>query len=167
MIISIIVAVANNGVIGNAQGLPWHLPADMKFFKETTQNHTVIMGRRTAEALGRPLKNRTNLVISSTPQALPEGFILFSSLESALDSLKDSMKEEEIFVIGGGVLYTYALDHDLVDKIYLTEIDTEVEGDTYFPKLKTEHWNRIAEWKYFKDERNAFDMCFVTLERKR
>lgn len=166
MTVSIIVAVANNGVIGNAQALPWNLPADMKFFKETTLNHVVIMGRNTALALGQPLKNRVNLVISSTAQFLSEGFSIFPSLESALDSLKQSITKDEVFIIGGGVLYAYALDHKLVDRIYLTEIDTDVEGDTYFPKLKSDEWIQVAAVKYEKDERNAFDMCFVTLERK-
>jgi dihydrofolate reductase len=165
MTLSIIVAVTRNGVIGNAQGLPWHLPADMKFFKETTQHHTVIMGRKTAEALQKPLKNRVNWVISASGTSLPEGFIVCTSLELALESLQKHPTDEEIFLIGGGMLYQYALQHNMVHKIYLTEIDAEIEGDTYFPKLDTKIWKRIQEQSYEKDERNAYDMCFVTLER--
>jgi len=160
--ISLIIAVAENGVIGKDNGMPWHLPADLAFFKRTTLHHTIIMGRKTAESIGKPLPHRLNRVVSRQNPTLPEGFHVFSSLESAL---ADIPEEEEVFIIGGGNLYRYALEHHLADRIYLTEIQASPEGDTFFNRLPQGEWKKVSSELYPSDERNAHSMCFCIFER--
>ncbi len=125
MKLALIVAVARNRVIGMGGKLPWHISEDLKRFKRLTTGHTVLMGRRTFASIGRPLPNRRNVVISSTPQP---GVETYRSISEALESLKG---EEKVFVIGGGQLYACLLDS--ADELYLTLVDQGVEGDTFFP----------------------------------
>ena len=142
--------------------MPWHLPADLRHFKDSTMGCPVIMGRRTFASIGRALPGRRNVVISSNPNlALPAGVELVNSLKAAIALLKDA---PEIFVIGGGMLYKEALP--LADRLYLTIIQAEIEGDTSFPAYDLNAYRVIAESFYPKDEKNAYDLRFVTLEKK-
>ena len=134
-----IAAVAKNGVIGSENSLPWDLPEDMKFFRESTKGHVVIMGRKTYDSMGRPLPNRENAVISRNGDWLPEPqyaskVSLFSSVEEAIRAFQAKYQKDEskiIFIIGGSQIYELAFD--LLDEVWLTEIDAEVKGDARFP----------------------------------
>jgi dihydrofolate reductase len=162
--ISIIVATAENSVIGKDNQLLWKLSADLKQFRTLTTGHSVIMGRKTFESIGRPLPNRTNIVISRQHDlALPEGVLQANSLEKAIEIAKTHAGNEEIFIIGGGNVYKQALT--ITDKIYLTEVKASIEGDAFFPKLKTEDWKEISKISHPKDEKNEFDFDFVELRR--
>ena len=138
--ISIIVAVAENGVIGDKNSLLWHIKEDMRFFRQKTTSHPVIMGRKTYDSLGRPLPNRTNVVISRTINHI-EGCTVVHSLEEAIALFPS---EEEIFIIGGAQIYAQALA--IADRMYITHIEHSYEGDTSFPE-----WNR-AEWRLIEKE---------------
>ena len=158
--ISIIVAVAQNGVIGDKNSLLWHISEDMRFFKRTTSGHPVIMGRKTYESLGRPLPNRTNVVISRTLRSI-EGCTVVGSLEEAVAMFP---KEEEVFIIGGAQIYAQALP--LADRIYLTVVGKEYEGDTSFPALDLSQWTELWREDYTCGEEFEYPFSFITLERK-
>ena len=138
--VSIIVAIAANGVIGDKNSLLWHIKEDMRFFRQKTTSHPVIMGRKTYDSLGRPLPNRTNVVISRTLNHI-EGCTVVHSLEEAIALFPS---EEEIFIIGGAQIYAQALD--VADRMYITHIEHSYEGDTSFPE-----WNR-AQWRLVEKE---------------
>lgn len=162
--ISIIVATAENGVIGKDNQLLWKLSADLKQFKILTTGHSVIMGRKTFESIGRPLPNRTNIVISRQKDLiLPEGVLKVNSLESAIETAKNYAGNEEIFIIGGGNVYEQALK--ITDKIYLTEVKASIEGDAFFPALNIDEWKETARISHQKDEKNEYDFDFVELVR--
>ncbi len=163
--ISIIVATAENGVIGKDNQLLWKLSADLKQFRILTTGHSVIMGRKTFESIGRPLPNRTNIVISRQQDLmLPEGVLKVDSLTKAIEIAQNHAGNEEIFIIGGGNVYEQALE--ITDKVYLTEVKANIEGDTFFPKLSAENWVEISRISHQKDEKNEFDFDFVELVRK-
>lgn len=163
--ISIIVAMTPERVIGKDNALLWHLPADMKHFRQLTTGHCVIMGRKTFDSIGRPLPNRTNIVITRSQTWQHEGCIIANSLEEALIIAQKEEQNKEIFIIGGGNIYEQALP--LADKIYLTIVETEIQGDTFFPEIDFITWSIINTQDYIKDEKNPFDYRFGTLERER
>ena len=140
-LISIIVAMSSNRVIGRDGGMPWHLPGDLKYFKSVTMGKPIIMGRKTFESIGKALPGRLNIVISRTEQYWPQGITGVDSLETAL-TVASATSPEEIMIIGGGSIYREALP--LADQIYLTEIAAVIEGDTYFPELNTAEWAEIS-----------------------
>ncbi len=139
--ISLVVAYAKNGVIGRDNELPWYIPDDLKRFKQLTTNKTVVMGRNTYESivrrLGKPLPNRRNIVVSGSLKGPIDGIEIAPSLEAALKLAED---DEEIVLIGGQRIFEEAIDKDLAKRIYATEIDADIEGDTYFPDLNPAHW---------------------------
>lgn len=141
MILSLIVAVAGNGVIGCAGRMPWHIGEDLRRFKRITTGHPVVMGRKTFESLGRkPLPGRTNIVVSRNPDfTVPDGVRVAGSLEAAVAKYRDT--DEEVFVIGGGEIYRQAVP--IADKLYLTRIDASPAGDTYFPEIVPEEWRVV------------------------
>lgn len=160
--ISIIVAVAENNVIGKDNDLIWHLPRDLKHFKETTSGHFIIMGRKTFESNGRPLPNRTNVIITRDKNYKAEGCIVVHSLE---DALKEAKEDSEAFIIGGGVIYEMAMP--LVDRIYLTKIHHTFEGDTYFPEINMDEW-KVTEERFFEsDEKNKYPFTILILDRNK
>lgn len=160
--ISIIVAVAENNVIGKDNSLIWHLPRDLKHFKETTSGHYILMGRKTFESNGKPLPNRTNVIITRDKNYKAEGCIVVYSLE---DALKEAKNDPEIFIIGGGVIYEMALP--LTDRIYLTKIHHSFEGDTYFPEINMEDWSISEQRNFEPDEKNKYPFSILTLDRKK
>ena len=167
MRVSLIVAVSENGVIGKDNDLIWHLPKDMKFFKETTLGHFVIMGRKNFESIPhkyRPLPNRTNVVITRQSDYKAEGCLLVNSLQASLEMSKIN-GDTEPFIIGGGQIYKIALEQNLVDRIYLTKIHHTYDGDTFFPELNSE-WKEIKRQDCFSDEKNKYDYSFIVLEKK-
>ena len=166
MRVSLIVAVANNGVIGKDNDLIWHLPKDMKIFKETTLGHHVIMGRKNFESIPhkyRPLPNRTNVVITRQSDYKAEGCIVVNSVEEALE-IAEQNGDTEPFIIGGGQIYEIALEQNLVDKIYLTKVHHTFEGDTFFPELGND-WKESERIDCKADEKHAHAYSFLTFEK--
>ena len=160
--LSIIVAKAKNNIIGKENKLIWHLPEDLKHFKEITTGHTIIMGRKTFESLGRVLPNRKHIIFSQNPdfKVNNENVEVVHSLLQIQDLIEG---EEEAFVIGGAMIYNLLMPY--VTKMYVTEIDKEFEGDTFFPKINTEIWKETSREKGKKDEKNNLDYDFVTYEK--
>lgn len=164
MLISIVVAVAQNGVIGYQNNMPWHLPNDLRYFKRITLGHTIIMGRRTFESIGRPLPKRTNIVVSrqAPPQILPQGVYWVASLQEALQ-LAVQHKEDEVFVIGGGQIYIQALP--LANRLYITLIEAMPEGDTFFALPTHSHWEKITDEPHLADAEHHYNYRFTVWER--
>ena len=166
MKVSLIVAVSENGVIGKDNDLAWHLPKDMNFFKETTKHHFVIMGRKNYESIPekyRPLPNRTNVVVTRNNTFTADNCIVTNSIENAIQIARKA-GDNEPFIIGGGQIYKLALEKNLVDKIYLTRIHANLNGDTFFPKLD-KSWKILSQKKYFKDENHKYNFSFIVLEK--
>ena len=157
--VSIIVAVAKNGVIGDKNSLLWHISEDLRFFKQTTSGHPVIMGRKTYESLGRPLPNRTNVVISRTTTAI-EGCTVAHSLEEAVAMFPH---DEEIFIIGGAQIYALALD--IADRIYITRVEHEYEGDTSFPIWDESQWHLVHSERHECGEKFPHPFTFELYEK--
>lgn len=162
---TIIAAIDENNAIGKDNQLLWHLSKDLKRFKSLTQNHTIIMGRKTFESLGRPLPNRINVVISSNPEyEVPENVILLSSLSEAMETAH--INDVNPYIIGGGTIYEQALDY--VDILELTLVHTQVkDADTYFPKIDFSKWDKIFEEFHGKDDNQPYDFSFLTYQRKK
>ena len=158
--ISIIVAVAKNGVIGDKNSLLWHLREDMIHFRTTTSGHPVVMGRKTYDSIGRPLPKRTNVVITRDTNLAIEGCTVVHSLEEAVAMFD---KSEEVFIIGGAQIYAQALA--VADRIYLTVIDKEYEGDTSFPEIDYSAWKEISREEYVRGEEFEHPFAFITLEK--
>ncbi len=165
MEISLIVAAAENGVIGKGNQLLWRLPDDLKRFKQLTLGHRIIMGRKTYESIGKPLPGRTSIVITRTSGYQAEGVLVVDSLEKAIDTARQ-LGSEETFVIGGGEVYREALAKNLVDKIYLTRVQAEIKGDTFFQIPNKNDWTTVSQSKHLADERHKYAFQFVDLTRK-
>ena len=166
MRVSLIVAVSENHVIGKDNDLIWHLPRDMRFFKETTQNHHVIMGRKNFESIPhkyRPLPNRSNVIVTRQDSFEAESCVVVNSIEEALNKAKEA-NDAEPFIIGGGQIYRLALENNLVDRIYLTRVHKEYEGDTFFPILD-EEWKLVSSEKHLADEKHVCDFSFEVYEK--
>ena len=159
--LSIIVAVGENNVIGKDNDLIWKLPRDMRHFKETTTGHYIIMGRKTFESNRRPLPNRTNVIITRDKSFKAEGCIVVHSLEDAIKEAKD---DTEGFIIGGGEIYKKSMS--LIDRIYLTKIHHAFEGDTFFPEINMEDWIEVDRRDFEPDEKNEYAFTILTLDRK-
>ncbi|MDD3762779.1 MAG: dihydrofolate reductase [Nevskiales bacterium] len=157
--ISLVAAFDRNRLIGRDGGLPWRLPNDLKHFKQLTLGKVVLMGRKTWDSLGRPLPERDNWVLTRDPAFAAAGCRVFRSLDEALTAHRDG----ELMVIGGAELYRQALP--LADRLYLTEVDAEAEGDAWFPALDAGQWRERARESHPADERHAHAYAFVTLER--
>lgn len=163
MIVSAIVAAAQNNVIGKDNEIPWYLPADLAYFKKTTLNHHVIMGRKCYDSVGRPLPKRTNIVVTRDPFFTAEGVVVAHSIEEALGIAFDG-GETEVFILGGGHIYRDSLD--LWDKLYLTEVDIEPEGDVFFPEIDESEWTETWREAHEPDAKNEYAYVFRILERK-
>lgn len=159
--LSIIVAASENNVIGKDNQLLWHLPDDLRHFKRTTRGHAVIAGRKTFESQGKPLPERTNIIITRDPNYKAEGCFVVHSLDKALNLVKD---DDEPFIIGGEQIYRMALPQ--VKRIYLTRVHAEFEGDTFFPEPDMEQWDEISRKYHKKDQKHAHSFSILVLERK-
>lgn len=159
MFISLIVAAAENHAIGKDNALLWHLSADLKRFKALTTGHPVIMGRKTFESIGKPLPHRRNIVISRSLPAI-EGCEVVSSVDEALALVKN---EEEAFIIGGGSVYKALWQ--VADRLYLTLVKTELEGDTFIPEIKPDEWKEVRREDLEADEKNEFGCSFIDYVR--
>lgn len=162
MKISLIVAASENNVIGRDNDLPWKLPDDMKHFVRTTKGHCILMGRKNLESFGRLLPNRTNILLTRDQAYEFEGAEIFYNLQKAISFAKES-GEEELMVIGGGEIYRQCMP--FADRIYLTRIHAEVDGDVFFPELEPSFWELKNEEFHDKDESHNFSFTFQTFER--
>lgn len=172
MKVSLIVAAAKNGVIGQDNQMPWHLPEDLKYFKRVTMGKPVVMGRKTYESIGRPLPGRLNIVVSRQPGWLPEDEFgresvrVVADINSGIAAAKEVAKSsslDEVMVIGGAQIY--AACTDVVDRVYLTEVNAELEGDAFFSLESVRSWSEKSRVTYSACEKNPYDYSFVVLER--
>jgi dihydrofolate reductase len=161
MKLSLIAAVSRNNVIGKDNKMPWHLPADLQFFKTTTLGKPIIMGRKTWESLGRILPGRRHIVVTRNKDYTAEGVEIIHSTDAAL---KQASNVDEAVIIGGAHLYEEMLP--LTDRLYLTEIDAEFEGDTFFPEWNKEEWEVVSSETHPADEKNSFPYRFVVYDRR-
>lgn len=161
--ISMIAAVAENKVIGNKNTIPWHLPADFKYFKEATLGKTVVMGSNTFNSIGgKPLPGRKHIILSNDPNYVPpEGCVVAHSIEEAMELTK---AEPEVMICGGASVYKQFLP--LAERLYLTYVHASPEGDTYFPEVNSAEWKEIKREDHKADGKNKFDYSFVVLEKK-
>ncbi|GIV33425.1 MAG: dihydrofolate reductase [Chitinophagales bacterium] len=157
--IALILAVSENQVIGKDNKLPWHLPADMKHFVQLTKGHVVIMGRKTFESLQKPLPDRINLVVTRQHDFHAPGTIICHSLEEALQKAAH-YESKDIFIIGGSEIYRQSLP--LADRIYLTRIHHQFEGDTFFPDPDPQQWQIVSRAFHLPDEKNPYPYTFIT-----
>ncbi|MCC2928805.1 dihydrofolate reductase DfrA [Bacillus sp. LBG-1-113] len=158
--ISFIFAMDANRLIGKDNDLPWHLPNDLAYFKKVTSGHSIIMGRKTYESIGRPLPNRKNIVVTSAHDAEFPGCTIVSSIEDVLQIASDT---EECFVIGGAQLYTALFPY--ADRLYMTKIHHQFDGDRYFPEFDESKWKLVSSEQGTKDEKNPYDYEFLVYEK--
>ena len=161
MIISIIVAIGNNRVIGTKNFLPWKLPADMKHFRELTIGKPIIMGQRTFESIGKPLAGRTNIILTKDINFRQQGCIIAHSIKEVMDKVKGN---EEVTIVGGASIYEQFLP--LANRMYLTLIHHDFSGDAYFPEFDWDDWKETERIENQPDKENPYKYAFVTLEKK-
>lgn len=155
--IKLIVAIAANRVIGKDNDLIWHLPADMAFFTESTKGHIVIMGRRNWDSIPlkyRPLPGRLNVVVTRDTTYEQEGCEIFHTIEDAIEHYRND--ERDVYIIGGGQIYKYCIDNGLVDIMYITHIEHNFDGDTFFPEFDEDQWNKEMIMDHAIDDKNAY-----------
>ncbi|MCA5005480.1 dihydrofolate reductase [Sphingobacterium bovistauri] len=158
--ITLIVAAAENNAIGKNNQMLWHLPNDFKYFKKNTLEHSVVMGRKTFDSIGKPLPERRNIILTHDMNYNHEEVDVANSVQEVLNYCRD---EREVFIIGGAEIYKQTLP--LADKILLTRVHTTIDGDAYFPELLDDEWKLVSAEKYEKDEKHAFDYTFEVYER--
>ncbi|GAB1308505.1 dihydrofolate reductase [Urechidicola sp. KH5] len=161
MVITIIAAIAENNALGKDNDLIWHLPADLIRFKKTTTGHHIIMGRNTYESIGKPLPNRTTVIITRNKNYTAEGCVIVNSLEAALDVAK---ADESPFIIGGAQIYKQALD--LADRLDITEVHETFEADAFFPEIRDTEWEEVSRIKFEPDEKNKHHYSFVQYKKR-
>ncbi len=159
--ISFIWAQDKNGLIGKGNDLPWRLPADLQYFKKTTMNHPIVMGRKTYESIGKPLPGRTNIILTRADEYEVEGCLVFSSPQQLLRWIHEH--GSEVFITGGSEIFKLFTVE--VDRLYVTQIDETFQGDTYFPKIDWSEWQLISSKKGPKNEKNPYDYEFQVYER--
>jgi dihydrofolate reductase len=169
MIISLIVAMDENGCIGKENRLPWHLPQDLKRFRTLTMGHHILMGRKTYQSIGKTLPGRMSLVVSRQDgeqlfKDRDDQRLVFQTIETALSFARDR-DEKEVFVIGGGQIFRQVID--LADRIYLTVVHTQADCDTYFPPIPADEWEKIEEIQVARDENHPFSFTFSILARRK
>lgn len=167
MKISLIAALSRNRVIGKNNDLPWHLPDDMKYFMQTTKGHHVIMGRKNYESIPekfRPLPNRTNIVVTRQQDFVAHHCLVVNSIEKAI-AIAETGDEQEAFIIGGAEIYKAGMA--LTQRMYLTEIQAKIQGDTYFPEITPSDWKEVSRVHHGTDERHLYEFDFVVYDRIR
>jgi len=160
--IAIVVAAAENNVIGKDNQLIWHLPADLKHFKQITMGHPILMGRKTYESIGKPLPGRTTIIITRQPDYEAAGCIVVNAVQEAVEEARKL--DDQAYIIGGAEIYRQALN--VTDTIYLTRIHHKFEGDTFFPEINDDEWKVVSEEHHEPDEKNKYSYSFIQLERK-
>lgn len=162
MTISLVVAASENNAIGKNNQLIWHLPNDLKFFKNTTWGFPVIMGRKSFESVNKPLPGRTNIVITTNPDWKAETVIVVNNLKDAIQKAAET-NSKQIFIIGGGEIYKQSMD--IADSIYITRVHANLEGDTFFPVIDTSKWKLTSHQDFEADEKHAYSYSFQIWEK--
>ncbi|NVK07525.1 MAG: dihydrofolate reductase [Tenacibaculum sp.] len=160
--ITLIAAIAKNNALGKDNDLIWHLPADLKRFKKVTTGHPILMGRNTFESIGKPLPNRTSIIITRNNNYFIDGCLIANSIEQAIELVEGN----DAFIIGGAQIYKEALEQNLVDRLDITVLHHEFEADAFFPKIEMNIWKEVAREDFKADEKNKYDYSFVSYERK-
>ena len=167
MIISAIAAMSENRVIGSENTLPWHLPADLKHFKQVTMGHPILMGRKTFESIGRPLPGRQNIILTRDQTFHAQGCVIVHSVKDVMLKISEHNElldeSDELFVIGGAQIYQQMLP--MTQRLYLTMIHHEFSGDVFFPEINRDEWREVECVRHEKDENNAYAFSFVVLNR--
>lgn len=161
-VLSAIAAMSSNQVIGNKNQLPWHLPADLKHFKAVTSGHPVLMGRKTYESIGKPLPNRTNIILTHTTNYSAPDCLIIHTMEAAI-SMAVELEMDEIFVIGGAEIFKQLLPQ--IQRLYLTQIHHTFDGDAFFPDLNPADWKEVSRELHHADDKNNYDYSFIVMER--
>jgi dihydrofolate reductase len=161
--ITIIAAISTNNALGKDNDLIWYLPADLKRFKKTTTGHHILMGRNTFESIGKPLPNRTTIIITRNESYFKDGCLIASSLEEAIELAKE---DEQIFIIGGAQVYKYAIENNIVDTLDITLVHHKFEADVFFPKIDLKIWEEVSREDFKADEKNKFDYSFLRFQKK-
>ena len=160
--ITLIAAIGKNNELGKDNDLIWHLPADLKRFKKITSGHHILMGRNTFESIGKPLPNRTSVIITRNNNYFKDGCLIANSIEKAIDLVG----EKDAFIIGGAQIYKQALESNLVDKLDVTIVHQEFEADVFFPEIDVNIWEEISREDFKPDEKNKYNYSFVSYKRK-
>jgi dihydrofolate reductase len=160
--ITIIAAIAKNNALGKDNDLIWHLPADLKRFKKTTSGYHILMGRNTFESIGKPLPNRTSVIITRNNNYYKEGCLIANSIKEAIELAG----EKNAFIIGGAQIYKQALESNLVDVLDITIVHKKFEADVFFPKIDSSIWEEISREDFIADEKNKYDYSFVSYKKK-
>lgn len=160
--VTIIAAIGKNYELGKSNKLIWYLPADLKRFKKVTSGHHIIMGRNTFESIGKPLPNRTNIVITRKEDYFIDGCLVANTIEKAINLVE---RDDEVFIIGGAQIYKQVLEKDLADKIDITIVHQGFEADVFFPEIDKKGWKEVAREDCKADKENKYDYSFVTFEK--
>ncbi|WP_298884539.1 dihydrofolate reductase [uncultured Polaribacter sp.] len=161
--ITIIAAIAKNNALGKDNDLIWHLPADLKRFKKRTSGHHILMGRNTFESIGKPLPNRTTIIITRNKNYFKDGCLIAHSLEEAIEMVKN---EDDIFIIGGAQIYKETIEKDLADQLDITLVHHKFEADAFFPEIDLNIWEESKREDFEADEKNIYDYSFVSYSKK-
>ena len=162
MTVKLIVAKADNNAIGKGNDLIWRLPADLKFFKETTLGHTLIMGRKTFESIGFPLPGRTTIIVSRDKNYSKEGCKIAHSIEEAINMVEN---DDSPFIAGGATIYKQALQNGLIDEMIITEVHEDFDADAFFPEINMDEWTETSRVHNTTDEKNKYEYSFVTYKK--
>ncbi|CAL2104677.1 Dihydrofolate reductase [Tenacibaculum sp. 190130A14a] len=160
--ITLIAAIAKNNALGKDNDLIWHLPADLKRFKKVTSGHHILMGRNTYESIGKPLPNRTTVIITRNNDYFVDGCLVANSVEEALELAKE---DSEVFIIGGAQIYKQVMDKGLVDQLDITIVHETFEADVFFPAIDATVWKEVSREDFKADEKNKYDYSFVSYQR--
>ena len=161
--ITIIAAIAKNNALGKDNDLIWHLPADLKRFKKVTTGHHILMGRNTFESIGKPLPNRTTIIITRNKNYFKDGCLIAHSLEEAIDLVEN---DEHIFIIGGAQIYKETIAKGLADQLDITQVHHEFEADAFFPEIDLNIWEEFKREDFKADEKNKYDYSFLSFKKK-
>ena len=161
--ITIIAAIAANNALGKDNDLIWHLPADLKRFKKVTTGHHILMGRNTYESIGKPLPNRTTVIITRNKNYTQEGCLIVNSVEKAIEIAN---QDEQIFIIGGAQIYQQAMALNLVDQLDITQVHEQFEADVFFPEIAASIWEEVAREDHKADDKNVFDYSFISYKKR-
>ena len=159
--ISLIWAMSDNGVIGRENTLPWHMPADLSHFRRITSGHPIVMGRKNYESIGKPLPQRTNIILTRDPSYRAPGCVVVHTLDEALEQTRNA---DKVFIIGGADIYRQFLPK--ADRLYLTQIHAHIDGDTFFPDYNPSLWHEIGREDHRADQKNPYPYSFITLEKR-
>lgn len=160
--VTIIAAIAENNALGKDNDLIWYLPADLKRFKKVTTGNFILMGRKTFESIGKPLPNRTTIIITRNKNYKQKGCLVANSLEEAIELAKD---QEKVFIIGGAQIYKEAIEKDLVDRLDITKVHQDFEADVFFPEIDTQIWEEKNREDCIADEKNKYNYSFVSYQK--